>query len=186
MSDRKYGPSRIAEIVIADRHKCFVCDGPVFDNEIECAACGFPQNGDEASQRWFLGDLRVKKRYRKEAEFAVEKAYYYLLMLSIILFLVAFVEWQKYNSILVAQVLLLFGVTFCGIWVWGRNKPRRAFTVSLIVYSLGAIPLIIYIPKIILLSHFMVLMPFFFLSYGLLRFKHWESLDKEVRDKFTG
>lgn len=186
MDDRKYGSSRLAQIVIEDPNKCFVCNEYVPDNAPECPTCQFPQNGDEASQRWFLGNLRVKKRDKNLAGFAIDKTYGHIFSMPVTFFLLALIFWKNYYNLLYAEVCGLIGLTFLSISIFGRKKPRLAFAISLGVYSLLTIPLIIYNPKIILLSSFLILVPYIILFIGLRSYKDWEILDKEVGDKNSG
>jgi hypothetical protein len=186
MSDKKYGSSRLAEIVIEDPHKCFVCSEYVPDNVIECPACGFPQNGDEASQRWFLGDLRVKKTERNQAGFAIDRAFGYLLNLPLFFLLLAFFLWKEMHKVLYAQLFLIAGLTFLSIWIFGRKRPKLAFALSLGLYALFSIPVMCYYPRIILATKFFIFAPYIFLWIGFRSYSDWEMLDEEIGDKNSG
>ncbi len=186
MQDRKYGSSRLAEIVIEDPHKCFVCGGFVPDDAIECPACQFPQNGDEASQRWFLGNLRVQKRDRDYAGWRVNRAYRYLFFMPVWFFLIALFIWKELNRLSYAEGFFLLGLAFLSIWIFGRTRPRLAFTLSLILYAIITIPVIYMVPKVILTTKFFILAPYIFLLFGIYSYKDWKMLDAEIGDKNSG
>jgi hypothetical protein len=187
MSDyRKYGSSRANQILIEDPYKCFVCSKPIANNEIECPACGFPQNGDEASQRWFLGQLRHNKLTADKEAYRVGYAFKLLLAIPIILLLFAFVMWVNYNQVFVAQITFLIALAFLSIWFWRRRDPYRAFLFSLILYTLVSIPVFIVYPTIILSSRMIVLMPYLFLYLGLKSYKQMKTLDEDLENKNTG
>ncbi len=182
---RKYGTSRAAHIDIPDRHVCFVCGAPVFDNEVVCSKCGFPQNGDETDQRRFLGELRVEKKYEALAAYRVGHAFNLLLVIPFALFYLSLVFWQK-GSFMEAQVCGLFGVAFSLIWLFGRKKPYRAFLLSLVLYAVITLPLFVYKPSILFNTHFWIIMPYVFLLIGLYSFKDWKTLDDKLKGKNTG
>jgi hypothetical protein len=153
---------------------------------IECPQCQFPQNGDEASQRWFLGQLRHEKVEEEKAAFRVGHAFNLLLGLPVFLLLVALYIWKNIDNILVAEVVGLIGLVFLSIWIFGRRNPYRAFAISLGLYALLTIPLFIYRPGLILGTRGILIAPYIYLFIGLQSFKYWESLDKHLEEKTTG
>ncbi len=184
--DRKYGTSRAAHIVIEDKYKCFVCSGFVPDESINCPGCGFPQNGDESEQRYFLGQLRAEKIELKRDEYAIGRAFQMLLPVPVLLLLLSLDYWKNDHSVLNAQITGILGCTFLSIWIFGRRNPYRAFALSLVLYALITIPLFIYSPKIILSTKFMILAPYLYLPIGMQRFKAWKNLKKNLEGKNTG
>jgi hypothetical protein len=184
--DRKYGTSRAAQIVIADRHKCFVCGGVVPDDTTNCPGCDFPQNGDESEQRYFLGRLRAKKIEVKRDEYSIGRAFQMLLPVPVCLLLLSLDYWKNEHAVLSAQITGLIGCTFLSIWIFGRRSPYRAFALSLALYALITIPLFIYAPKIILSTKFMIIAPYIYLPIGMHRFKAWKNLKKDLEGKNTG
>jgi hypothetical protein len=186
MSDyRKYGTSRANDIVIEDPHKCFVCGGPVGDDVVECPKCGFPQHGDEASQRWFLGQLRHEKIEENYAAFRVGHTFDLLLGVPVILVFVAAGFWQA-EDVLLAEVSGLFCLAFLSTWVFGRKSPYRAFAVSLVLYEVMTVPLFIKQPSIIINTRFILLTPYLYLAIGMRSFRDWQAWDKDLEGKNTG
>ena len=182
---RKYGTSRAAHLVIQDPHKCFVCNAPVPDDAINCPACGFPQNGDEASQRYFLGQLRGEKHDLKVVAFGVNRAFHFLLLLPFYIFAVSYGLWvDKY--IFTAEIIALFGIAFLAIWFFGRSKPFLAFAISMALYAILSTPLIIFDPSIIIKTRFFILGPYIFLGLGMSYFKNWRTLNEDLKGKNTG
>ena len=182
---RKYGNSRAAHYDIPDPHKCFVCGGPVKDDDIVCPKCGFPQNGDEASQRQFLGHLRGDKIEENKAAFRIGHAFNLLLGLPIGFLRVAYFCWQDGNY-LQAEIKLLFGIAFFLIWFFGRKNPSRAFALSLALYTLYTLPAFISNPWVVFIPSPMFLVPHISLIIGWVNFKYWVILDDELKGKNTG
>lgn len=183
--ERKYGTSRASQIIIEDPNSCFVCNAPFDANDTVCPTCGFPQNGDEWSQRQYLGQLRGKKIEVEKTAFRVAKAFHFLVFVPTALFLMAISYWQK-NNLLYAEVCLALSLTFASIWHFGTSKPYLAFLLSLILYALITIPIIILNPSSILSTHFFILTPYLYLPIGMYNFRKWEYLDKETSDRNSG
>lgn len=152
---------------------------------IECPQCGFPQNGDEASQRWFLGQLRHDKLEENKAAFGVAHTFHLLLGIPVTLFLSAYSFWKNAGNIFAAETLALTGLVFLSIWIFGHRNPYRAFAISLGLYVLLTVPLFIYKPYF-LVSHMMLIGPFVYLPIGLYSFKDWQKLDKYLDGKNSG
>ena len=182
---RKYGNSRAAHYDIADPHKCFVCGGPVKDEEIVCHKCGFPQNGDDASQRQFLGHLRGEKNELALEGYRVWHAFNLLLVMPIVLILAANIYRQREQDT-IAEVVALFAIAFFIIWLFGRKRPYRAFGLSLALYALLTVPVFIYYPVIIMNTRCWILAPYVFLPIGMFSFKNWKEMDDDLKGKNTG
>jgi hypothetical protein len=182
---RKYGNSRAAHFDIGDPHKCFVCGGAVPDGAIECPSCGFPQNGDEVSQRRFLGELRVEKKEQRFAAYRVGYAFHLLLFLPLGIFWAAWVRWSVGN-VVQAEIRCLLGVTFFLIWFFGRSSPFRALALSLVLYTLYTLPAIISNPIIIFAPNPSFAVPHIALIVGMLNFRYWQELDENLKGKNSG
>jgi len=184
---RKYGTSRAAHFEIEDPHKCFVCGAAVPDGAIECPKCHFPQNGDEVSQRRFLGELRVEKKYEGLAAYRVDYTFQLLLGLPIVFFKLSYDLWQS-NSRSNAQIFGLLGLVFLLIWIFGRQNPPRAFWLSLAIYAVFSMPLVMLHPVLLANGYDLgcLMAPYFFLSIGLYSFRDWKKLDDDLKGKNSG
>jgi len=182
---RKHGNSRAAHFEIEDPHKCFCCSAFVPDDAIICPQCGFPQNGDEVSQRRFLGELRVEKTHRRFAAFRVGHAFHLLLIIPYRLGVEAFHYWNPQKQ-LISEVIGLFAVAFFLIWFFGRQNPFRALLTALLLWAVFSIPLIVYDPSIILKTGMRIMVPYFFLAIGLGSYNYWRDMDDDLKGKNTG
>ncbi len=186
---RKYGNSRAAHFEIEDPHKCFCCGAFVPDDAIVCPKCGFPQNGDEVSQRRFLGELRVEKTQQALAAYRVGYAFHLLLYIPLTLFFMAFHSWDSVYP-LKSEICGLFALAFILIWYFGRKSPLRAFIISLVLYSALTIPYFIQHPGILLTGRGTILgcvvAPYFFLFIGINNFKAWTAMGDDLKGKNTG
>jgi len=182
---RKYGTSRAAHFEIDDPHKCFVCGAAVPDGAIECPACGFPQNGDEVSQRRFLGELRVEKKEQKFAAYRVGYAFHLLLFLPLGIFHAAYLRWMA-GDIVQAEVKCLLGVTFFLIWFFGRQSPFKALTLSFVLYTLVTLPAIIANPMVIFAPNPTFALPHIAMAVGMVNYKYWQELDENLKGKNSG
>ena len=183
---RKYGNSRAAHLVeIEDPHKCFVCGAFVPDGAIKCPKCQFPQNGDETSQRRFLGELRAEKKYKSLSAYRVGNAFHLLLVLPLHFFWAAYSHWTA-GALLQAEIALLFGITFLLIWFFGRRSPYRALSLSLGLYTTFTLPSVISDPWVIFAPNPTFLLPHISLLIGMVNFKYWEEMDTDLKGKNTG
>ena len=186
---RKYGNSRAAHFEIEDPHKCFCCGAFVPDDAVVCPKCGFPQNGDEVSQRRFLGGLRVEKNQEALAAYRVGHAFHLLLYIPFSLLYMSICTWNSEYP-LISEVSGLFALAFILIWYFGRKSPLRAFIISLVLYAALTIPYFIQHPGFLLLDKGRlwgyVAAPYFFLLIGINNFRAWTAMDNDLKGKNTG
>jgi hypothetical protein len=161
-------------IHIEDPNKCVICSGEIADHMHLCPSCGFPQNGTDDEQRDFVVNHRRNKLELKAASHRIGYAFHLLLFIPVAMFVIAIIIWQETQWLLGTEVMAIAGAAFLSIYIFGRKDPARAFGLSLLLYSLLAIPLMIFMPKVIWITHFWIVAPFIFLPIGMRSFKDWK------------
>lgn len=131
-------------IVIADLSVCHHCKRTnLAEDEAFCPNCGFPQRGDESSQRRFLAKFNIDKMQQGEYEAAVNKARNILYIVGGLNLLSGILLMAVNNDMANLIAGIIVALAFVGLALWSRTRPFPAILTGFIVYItllvLGAI-----------------------------------------------
>ena len=175
------------KIMITDPGVCYHCKRTgLNEEEVFCPNCGFPQRGDEASQRRFIAKFNVDKMQQGEYSAAVNKARNILYIVGGLNLIVGVFAglFNKDMATLIAGVIV--ALIFGGLGLWSRTKPFPAILTGFIVYITLIVISAIIDPVTIVQGLFIKIMVISGFVYGYRGAKEAEHIKEQLELKENG